>query len=118
MCLGVADYQDAAFLLPQTSHGPLHCTSPADVYLLLKSSDFITHGTDPSTAYEGVEDDESRTPSEASVSSRGMKIELVLKEYIQVNPAREARCFVRNNMLLGESWSHRTPCRVVLPHFR
>ena len=32
-----------------------------------------------------------------------MKIELVLKEYIDVNPSREMRCFVRNNVLIGTS---------------
>lgn len=33
----------------------------------------------------------------------GMKIELVLKEYIDVNPSRELRCFVRNNILIGKT---------------
>ena len=31
-----------------------------------------------------------------------MKLELVLKEYIQVNLSRELRCFVRKNVLLGQ----------------
>ncbi|WWD18786.1 hypothetical protein CI109_103241 [Kwoniella shandongensis] len=83
--------KDAAFILPQTSSGPLHCQSPSDVYLLLKSSDFISHDLDTERAY-GEE--------EGSAGGRP-KIELVLKKYEDINPAREVRCFVRNNALIG-----------------
>ncbi|KAK8858893.1 hypothetical protein IAR55_003124 [Kwoniella newhampshirensis] len=80
--------KDAAFILPQTSSGPLHCQSPSDVYLLLKSSDFISHDMDPERAYG---EPEGERP----------KIELVLKRFEDINPAREVRCFVRNNALIG-----------------
>lgn len=86
-------------MLPQTSHGPLHCSSPADVYLLLKSSDFISHGLDPARAYEGTE--ASGGDERENHEKPEMKIELVLKKYVQVNPAREVRCFVRNDILIG-----------------
>lgn len=91
----LADAQDAAFLLPQ-GHGPLHSTSPADIYLLLKSSDFVQHDLDPPRAYEGV--DSSEVPAAAEV-----KIELVLKKFEDMNPSREVRCFVRDDILLGIS---------------
>jgi hypothetical protein len=87
--------QDAAFLLPQ-GHGPLHSTTPADVYLLIKSSDFVSHGLGQ-RAYEGT-DAEVDAPS----TSTDSPLELVLKKYENMNPAREMRCFVRDNVLLGE----------------
>jgi hypothetical protein len=86
--------QDAAFIIPQTSHGPLYCTTPSDIYLLLKSSDFIPHDLDPATAYEGC-DPESRLEN--------IRVELVLRKYVTLDPAREFRCFVRGNILLGQS---------------
>jgi hypothetical protein len=36
-----------------------------------------------------------------------MKIELVLREHVDMNPAREVRCFVRDDVLLGE-WGDET----------
>jgi hypothetical protein len=93
--------QDAAFLLPQTPHGPLHCSSPHDVYLLLKSSDFITHAITPERAYEGT----SGTEGEGE----GMKLELILRKYESINPAREFRCLVRQDILLGKP----TPNRIL-----
>lgn len=72
--------------------GPLHCISLADVYLLLKSSDFVHHGLEVKTAYEGCEDEEGGEP----------RIELVLKKHEEMNPAQEVRCFVRDDILLGE----------------
>ncbi|GFZ50506.1 hypothetical protein JCM24511_08263 [Saitozyma sp. JCM 24511] len=91
--------KDAAFILPVTPRGPLYCTTPADVFLILKSSDFIGHALDPSRAYEGAEDLLAR---EAHAPER-MKIELVLREHVDMNPAREVRCFVRDDVLLGIS---------------
>ncbi|TXT08823.1 hypothetical protein VHUM_02951 [Vanrija humicola] len=90
--------RDAAFLLPQTEYGPLHCIAPDDVYLLLKSSDFIQHDLDADRAYEGcvgVDAGAERPPEP--------RIELVLKKFVELNPAREVRCFVRDNVLLAVS---------------
>ncbi|WWC88313.1 uncharacterized protein L201_003221 [Kwoniella dendrophila CBS 6074] len=86
--------KDAAFILPQTASGPLHCTSPSDVYLLLKSSDFISHDLDPERAYSGCEE-------HSMADSNQPKLELVLKRFEEVIPSREIRCFVRNNILIG-----------------
>ncbi|WVQ65438.1 uncharacterized protein L199_003614 [Kwoniella botswanensis] len=90
--------KDAAFILPQTSSGPLHCTSPSDVYLLLKSSDFISHDLDPTRAYLDCSSDQQ---GEGSGGARRPKLELVLKRFQDINPSREVRCFVRNNTLIG-----------------
>ncbi|KJE01852.1 cytoplasmic protein [Cryptococcus gattii NT-10] len=84
--------KDAAFILPQASSGPLYCSSPADIYLLLKSSDFISHDLDNERAYSGTQDPQIE---------ENPKIELVLKKFESLNPSREIRCFVRNNMLVG-----------------
>ncbi|ORY24570.1 D123-domain-containing protein [Naematelia encephala] len=84
--------KDVAFILPQTAHGPLHCTSPADVYLLLKTSDFVPHGLEVASAF--AECDEAP-------GQNHLKIELVLKKHVDINPAREFRCFVRSNTLIA-----------------
>ncbi|WVF68711.1 hypothetical protein IAT40_003483 [Kwoniella sp. CBS 6097] len=93
--------KDAAFILPQTAAGPLHCTSPADVYLLLKSSDFIHHDLDPSRAYAGIHSEEEEGAEQDKLHRH--RIEIVLKRFEDIIPSREVRCFVRNNLLIGVS---------------
>lgn len=108
-----------------TSSAPLRCTSPADVYLLLKSSDFAMHDLDKGRIFEGCVDGEERhltngtsnglvngsamdTSSELSEPSdhaHSHRLELVLKKWYEIERSREVRCFVRDNRLLGESTS-------------
>ena len=83
--------QDASWILPASS--PLKCTSPSDVYLLLKSSDFITHDLNHDSVFEGCD---SRPPPEE------YRLELVLRKWYPVDRSRELRCFVRQNVLLGK----------------
>ncbi|CAA7261345.1 unnamed protein product [Cyclocybe aegerita] len=85
--------QDAAWLLPASA--PLKCTSPADVYLLLKSSDFINHDLGTDTVFEGCSFDTNKPPD--------YQLELVLRKWYPVDRGRELRCFVRDNKLLGLS---------------
>lgn len=87
---------------------------------MLKSSDFIAHDTDPRTAYGSTneagsgngynngddENDDGNGTVEEDALRGGIKIELVLKAYKQINPAREVRCFVRKNILIGELLFH------------
>ncbi|KAI9462262.1 cytoplasmic protein [Boletus coccyginus] len=81
--------KDAAWVLPMSS--PLKCTSPADVYLLLKSSDFVTHDLNGERVFEGC-----------GAGERPLyDLELVLRKWYSVDRSREVRCFVRNDMLLG-----------------
>lgn len=77
-------------MLPASS--PLKCVSPADVYLLLKSSDFVQHDLSPDHVFDGCE---SRPPS--------YDLELVLRKWYPVDRSRELRCFVRQERLLGKS---------------
>lgn len=83
-------------MLPASS--PLKCTSPADVYTLLKSSDFIQHDVDPASVFDGVEqEDGSSPPSELPL----YELELVLRKWYPVDHSRELRCFVRREQLIG-----------------
>ena len=84
------------------------CTTPNDIYLLLKSSDFITH--DLEQVFNDCEDeseDESESANEdedeSSVNDTLSKTpyHLVLRKTIPAfNPALEIRCFVRARHLL------------------
>ncbi|KAF5369258.1 hypothetical protein D9758_002637 [Tetrapyrgos nigripes] len=86
--LNFSSPKDASWILPASS--PLKCTSPSDVYLLLKSSDFITHDLSSDTVFEGCDSKSSH-----------YELELVLRKWYPVDRSRELRCFVRNNTLIG-----------------
>jgi hypothetical protein len=68
----------------------IECRSPGDVYLLLKSSDFVTH--DLEHAFDDCVEDGP---------SPEIDYHLVLRKYVQLNPSLEFRCFVRNRQILG-----------------
>lgn len=83
------------------------CTTPNDVYLLLKSSDFITHDLeqvfDDCEDESGIESESGNEDEESSVDDPLSKIpyHLVLRKTIpEFNPALEIRCFVRSRHLL------------------
>ncbi|KAG1838024.1 D123-domain-containing protein [Suillus subalutaceus] len=78
--LNFSSPKDASWVLPPSS--PLKCTSPSDVYILLKSSDFISHDLSIDTVFEGCQYDPSNPPS--------YQLELF-------------RCFVREGRLVGIS---------------
>ncbi|EMC96171.1 hypothetical protein BAUCODRAFT_24004 [Baudoinia panamericana UAMH 10762] len=71
----------------------MECRSPDDIYLLLKSSDFVTH--DLEHAFDGC----VNTP-ECSLNQADISYHLVLRKHFQLNPAFEFRCFVRNRRLI------------------
>lgn len=85
-------FQDAAWMLPASS--PLKCVSPADVYLLIKASDFVLHDVNVDELF----DDCDRQP-EASLPP--YELELVLRKWYPVERSRELRCFVRRETLIG-----------------
>ncbi|CAE6466466.1 unnamed protein product [Rhizoctonia solani] len=115
--------KDAGWML--SSGGPLRCTSPADVYLLLKSSDFTMHDLDTDRIFEGCIDnshsnsqatngfgngvadglspDPHSVTSDSSETNHTVQLELVLKKWYEIERSREVRCFVRNNRLLAIS---------------
>ena len=75
-------------MLPASS--PMKCTSPSDVYMLLKSSDFILHDLDRAQLFEGCEGEQPE-----------YQLELVLRKWYPVDRSRELRCFVRRERLIG-----------------
>ncbi|TVY53295.1 Cell division cycle protein, partial [Lachnellula suecica] len=70
----------------------MECASPNDIYLLLKSSDFITH--DLEHAFDDCADDEG-------LKQEDIKFVLVLRKWFKVNPSCEFRCFVRRRGVIG-----------------
>jgi len=83
--------QDASWVLPPSS--PLKCTSPSDIYLLLKSSDFVSNDLSIDNVFEGCQYDASNPPS--------YQLELVLRKWYPIDRSREFRCFVRDGRLIG-----------------
>lgn len=81
--------KDATFM---SATNDMICSSAGDIYLLLKSSDFITHDLDH--AFDDTIEDGS-TPA--------IPYHLVLRKAFNLNPALEFRCFVRNKTLLAVS---------------
>ena len=70
----------------------MECQSANDVYLLLKSSDFITH--DLEHPFDGCTDKDTAPK---------IPYHLVLRKSFNLNPALEFRCFVRNRRLIAIS---------------
>lgn len=111
---------DAGFMLPGNS---LQCLHPEDVYLLLKSSEFVgrdleqiaatttTSTTHEADASEGLEiatsapttlsSADAEQQGEAKEDERRIRPQLVLKKWFQLAKAAEFRCFVRSNALIA-----------------
>ncbi|KUL91626.1 hypothetical protein ZTR_01297 [Talaromyces verruculosus] len=75
----------------------LQCQTPNDIYMLLKSSDFITH--DLEHAFDDT-DPEPEGATTGDVDTSSVPYHLVLRKYFNLNPSLEFRCFVRNRTLL------------------
>ncbi|CAG8601569.1 5524_t:CDS:2 [Rhizophagus irregularis] len=74
----------------------LKCNSPSDIFLLLKSSDFIAHDLDHAfddCYYDNQSDSRRHRPNE---------FELVLRKWYDVAPSMEFRCFVKEEELVEE----------------
>ena len=100
--------KDATWIAATNS---MECQTPNDIYLLLKSSDFITH--DLEQAFDGCSEDVEDTPplqlsssssqQPESIKSKGPSIPyyLVLRKTIPaLITSLEFRCFVRRRRLL------------------
>ncbi|PKK75524.1 D123-domain-containing protein [Rhizophagus irregularis] len=75
----------------------LKCNSPSDIFLLLKSSDFIAHDLDHAfddCYYDNQSDSRRHRPNE---------FELVLRKWYDVAPSMEFRCFVKEEELVAIS---------------
>ncbi|PBP24853.1 putative cell division cycle protein [Diplocarpon rosae] len=69
----------------------MECATPNDIYLLLKSSDFVTH--DLEHAFDDCVDDDS--------FKQDIPYVLVLRKWFKVNPSCEYRCFVKDERVIG-----------------
>ena len=78
--------------------GTLKCTNAADIFLLLKSSDFVMH--DLSQAFEHCYVGEGTLED---LPKRPERFQLVLRKWYELSPSMEFRCFVRDGRLIG-SW--------------
>lgn len=70
----------------------MECRTPNDIYLLLKSSDFVTH--DITHAFDDTAD-------HGSDELQDIPYHLVLRKWITLNPSVEFRCFVRDRRLIA-----------------
>ncbi|KAG6038768.1 hypothetical protein E4U41_003724 [Claviceps citrina] len=80
--------QDAKWVSPHQNS--LKCTSPNDIYLLLKSSSFVSHDLDH--AFDGCT---------SAPPSRPFAPVLVLRPFFTPHVALEFRCFVKYRSLVG-----------------
>lgn len=88
--------RDAAWILPGQT---LRCTTPADVYLLLKSSDFVAKDVEQATeAVATTSAGEGATAGAGQVAAQPQpRLNLILKRHFtSLSPAHEFRCFVRS----------------------
>ena len=76
----------------------LKCQTPDEVMMLIKSSDFVTH--DIEHAFDDC--NESESPS----CKQTLCHKLNLREWVDIIPSSEFRCFVKNNALVGISQRH------------
>ncbi|KAH7377972.1 D123-domain-containing protein [Cadophora sp. MPI-SDFR-AT-0126] len=71
----------------------MECATPNDIYLLLKSSDFITH--DLEHAFDDCAEDDD------TIKQEDIPYVLVLRKWFKVNPSCEFRCFVKDRRIIG-----------------
>ncbi|KAF2633222.1 D123-domain-containing protein [Macroventuria anomochaeta] len=81
--------KDATWIAATNS---MECSTPNDIYLLLNSSDFITH--DLAHAFDDTADQSTSPDPEIAYH-------LVLRKWINLNPSVEFRCFVRNRQVIA-----------------
>ncbi|XP_077979699.1 translation initiation factor eIF2 assembly protein-like isoform X2 [Glandiceps talaboti] len=78
-------------------NGSLKCSCPNDIYLLLKSSDYVTH--DLTKPFSCCLDAEEET---------NVQYELVLRKWRNIIDGMEFRIFVKNRNIIGISQRHHT----------
>lgn len=83
--------QDATWIMTGRT---MRCYSTSDLFLLLKSSDYLNHDM-----YHSFDEATDYDPE----NSPKFDIELVLRKWIDINPSMEFRCFVRDRQLIAIS---------------
>ena len=77
----------------------LSCDRLSDVYIQLRSSDFINH--DLTGAFDDCEDIETNKDL-----IENFQYNLIIRDWISFNSSMEFRCFVHNNILVGMLNTH------------
>ena len=93
--------KDATWIAATNS---MECWKPSDVYLLLKSSDFVTHDLEHAfdDCVDHVQPGSSGTDgTNTSLTTQDIPYHLILRKYLNFNPAVEFRCFVRDGIIIG-----------------
>ncbi|UZJ54480.1 hypothetical protein CBS101457_003800 [Exobasidium rhododendri] len=90
---------DAAWIVPGST---LRCTTPSDIYLLLKSSDFVSKDITQLRELEVMKlsDDDGRAAENIPPHSTSIRPVLVLKKFFTIPTSHEFRCFVRAGSLI------------------
>mmetsp|Transcript_34396 Transcript_34396/g.75299 ORF Transcript_34396/g.75299 Transcript_34396/m.75299 type:complete len:403 (-) Transcript_34396:40-1248(-) len=92
------------------NNGTMKCETPGDVYILLKSSDFVMHDilhTYDTCAFEGTTSSNVDTATGDSQDD-ACQYELVLRKWSNLHASQEFRCFVANNTLVAVSQRNHT----------
>ena len=95
--------KDATWIAATNS---MECRRPSDIYLLLKSSDFVAH--DLEHAFDGCEETEHGTVEHEAANMNDshtvtgdIRYTLVLRKWVEMNPSLEFRCFVKSRTLVA-----------------
>lgn len=99
-----------------TVDNTLASRTPAEVFLLLKSSDRMVEDlTDPGERFRvQLDADGNPTPLPGPVAPEpGFRAHLVLRKWTQLSATSEFRCFVRDNRLVGISQRSSIRCPVL-----
>ena len=89
--------------------GTLECQTPGEVYLLLKSSDFVSY--DLAHAYDLVQDVDKKAEIQIEAScSKKSSFYLVLRRWGNLYPSQEFRCFVKQKRLILSTQRDPTKC--------
>ncbi|KAH3683671.1 hypothetical protein WICPIJ_005355 [Wickerhamomyces pijperi] len=78
-----------------TTTNTMKCTNVLDLYLLLNASNYVMYDID--SAFDECEDQNN------GEANKHVEYELVLRKWVNVNPALEFRCFVKGRKLIGIS---------------
>ena len=82
------------------NNGTMKCETPGDVYLLLKSSDFVGHDIQHTF-------DETAAPADDD-GDASFQYELALRKWSNLHASQEFRCFVSNHELVAISQRNHT----------
>ncbi len=77
----------------------LSCDCLRDVYMLLRSSDFMTH--DLNIPFDKCDEN---SDDEKILALKSLKYYFVMRKWVDINPSGEFRCFVQDNKLVGNNF--------------